>query len=111
MALAGRPTVILRKMDVVDLSDMGSDDADRILLLDIAVERIIEQTVVGSADLTHDLGRIRDRVEHVTLEAVERLDRELDVALRRVGGRLLVHAHDVGALTFVGDLPLKMPSG
>src|SRR6185437_13754977 len=80
------------------MRDVGSDDPDWILLLDVSVKRIVEKTVIARVHLAHDVGGLRDRIEHIALEAVQRLDRELDVAPRRVGGSILVHTRDVRAL-------------
>ena len=55
---------------------------------------------MGSLDLSDDVGGIGDRVEHVALEAVQRLDRKLDIVSRRIGGSAFMHAHNVGAFGF-----------
>ena len=86
---------------MIDLREVGRDHADRVLLLDVGVEGVVEETVVRLVHLADDLGRIAGRVERVALEAVERLDRELDLLRSGVFGGLLVHLDDAGAL-FLG---------
>ena len=78
VALARGAAVVLGEVDVVDLGQEAADRAQRVLLLDVGVEGVVEGAVIGLADLAHDRGGVGQRVEGVALEAVERLDRELD---------------------------------
>ena len=107
MAFAGRPTVVLGEVHVIDLRDVGRDHPDGILLLDVGMERIVQKAVVGFVHLSDDVGGIGDRIEHVALEAVQRLDRELDVMSRRVKGGVFMHAHNIGAFGFCRRLAGK----
>ena len=69
MSLAGSPTVVLGEMHVIDLREVRRDHPDGILFLDVGVERVIEQAVVGRVDLANDVGGVGDRIEHITFEA------------------------------------------
>ena len=61
---------------------------------------------MGSLDLADDVGGIRDRVEHVAFEAVQRLDGELDVVPRRIRGRVsYARSTTLARSAFVGGSP------
>ena len=74
---------------MIDVRDVGSNDPDGILLLDIGVERVIEEAVVWRVHLAREVGRVGDRVEHVAFEPVQRLDRQGDSFVFGVARNLL----------------------
>ena len=72
-------------------SAVSRDHADRVLLLDVGVEGVVERAEVRVADPLHIGLGIGHRVEEVALEAVERLDRQHEAGLRRDLGRRAMH--------------------
>ena len=74
------------------------DHPDRVLLLDVGVEGVVEEAVVRLVDPLHDRRGVGDGVEGVALEAVERLDGERDLRLGRILRRQLVNLDDVAPL-------------
>src|ERR1700679_4102954 len=99
MTLAGRAPVILREMDVADSTDMRRDYADRIFFLDIGVKSVVQQPVIWLLNLIHDGRSRRNRIRHVTLETIQRLDGKPDIAGGRVLGRSAMNLNN--AMYFV----------
>src|ERR1700722_5863049 len=107
VALARRAAIVLREVDVIDVRYVRRYDPNRVLLLDVGMERVVEEAVIRRDDLPHDVGRIRHCVQHIAFEAVERLDRELKVVAACVGGRVLVYTDDVRSFGFRRGLARK----
>ena len=72
-----RAPVILGKMDVVDGTSRLADGVTQAAFFDIGVERVEQAAVAGEAHVVDQRLGLRNGVEHVALEPVERLDRKL----------------------------------
>src|ERR1700722_12725637 len=95
VALARRAAIVLGEVDVIDVRYVRRDDPNRVLLLDVSMECVVQESIIRLAHLSDDVGGIRDRIEHVALEAVQGLDRKFNVVSRRIGGGVFMHADDV----------------
>ena len=75
MAAAGSAAIVLGDVNMKDLLDVVREGGDRILLLDVGVERVVHHPEVGMVDVAHQAVGVGRTVQEVDLESVEVLDR------------------------------------
>ena len=59
---------------MIDHTQIGSDDAERVFLFDVRVKSAIHRREVRMIDLLHIIGGLFHRIEEVTLKAIEVFD-------------------------------------
>ena len=83
MPTTRRAPVVLAHMHMLQMLPDRSVPRRYILLFDVRVERIEQNTDLRMIDLVAKRRRIRRRIQKIGLETIERLDRQDDIVLRQ----------------------------